>query len=135
MTFLRRVCPLRPTCFSVGTQTDKRRNAVDTRGAWTARCCSAVIDVLRAVRAAPAVNTHTAVAANQIAAGPSILAGVWLQATLIHIFCTVLACGQKCRKGEEEDNQNGNMSLAWMQQHKSGVLPRAQTANWNVNLS
>lgn len=90
----------RPTCLSIGAETDKRRNSVETRGARTACCRGAVVDVLRAVRPTPAIHTHTLIAANQIAAGPSILAGVWLQAALIYIFCAVLACAQKCKQGE-----------------------------------
>lgn len=80
------------SCLSVGAETDKRRNPVDTRGASTARCRGAVVDVLRAVGSAPAIHTHTLIAADQIAAGPSVLAGVWLQAALVHIFRAVLAC-------------------------------------------
>lgn len=64
----------------------------------TTRCRGAVIDVLWAVGPAPAINTHTHIAAEQIAAGPSILAGVWLQAALVYVFRAVLACGQKRRQ-------------------------------------
>lgn len=78
------------TCLPVGAETDERRNTVDTRGACAARSCSTVIDVFRAVGSTPAVNAHTDVAAKQVAAGTSILAGVWLQTTLVHIFCAVL---------------------------------------------
>lgn len=91
---------MRSTCLSVGAETDKRRNPVETRGAKTACCRGAVVDVLRAVSPAPTIHTHTLIAANQIAAGPSILTGVWLQAALVYIFCAVLACAQKCRQGE-----------------------------------
>lgn len=80
------------TCLSVGAKTDKRRNTVDARGAWAACSCSTIIDVFRAVGSTPAVNAHTDIAANQVAAGPSILASVWLQTTLVHIFCTALTC-------------------------------------------
>lgn len=82
----------------MGAETDKRRNTVNACGAGAAGCCGTVINVLRAVRSTPAINTHTHIAANQVAAGPSILASVWLQATLIYIFCTVLACRGKKRK-------------------------------------
>lgn len=90
----------RPTCLSVGAETDKRCHPVETRGATTACCRGAVVDVFRAVRAAPAIHTHTLIAAHQIAAGPSVLAGVGLQAALVYILCAVLACAQKCRQGE-----------------------------------
>lgn len=91
---------LRPTCLSIGAETNKRCNTVDTCGASITCRRGAVIDVLRAVRPTPAINTHTHIAPNQIAAGPSILAGVWLQAALVYIICAVLACGQICREGE-----------------------------------
>lgn len=83
-----------PTCLSVGAETDKRRNAVDARGARAARRRSTVINVFRAVGSTPAVNAHTDITADQVAAGTSVLASVWLQATLVHIFCTVLTCGE-----------------------------------------
>lgn len=90
-------CHYWPTCLSVGAETEKRCNTVDASGAGLARRCSAVINVLRAVRPTPAINAHADIAADQVAAGPSILASVWLQATLVHIFCTVLACGEARR--------------------------------------
>lgn len=34
------------TCLSVGTEADKRSNAVDASGAWTACGCRTVVDVL-----------------------------------------------------------------------------------------
>lgn len=95
--FLRTVCHDRHTCLSHGAETEKRRNSVDARGARAARCCGAVIDVHRAVVAAPAINAHAGVAADRVAAGPAVLASVWLQATLVHIFSTVLACGEAGR--------------------------------------
>lgn len=78
------------TCLSMGAQTDKRCYTVDACGAGAARCCCTVINVFRAVGSTPAIHTHTNIAANQVAACSSILAGVWLQAALIHIFCAVL---------------------------------------------
>lgn len=87
----------RPTCLSVGAETDEGRNTVDACGAGAARCCSAVVNVFRAVGSTPAINTHTDIAADQVAAGTSILASVWLQTTLVHIFCTVLTCGEAGR--------------------------------------
>lgn len=78
------------TCLSMGADTDKGRDTVDAGGARVARGCSTVVDVLRAVRSTPAVNADTDVAADQVAAGASVLASVWLQPTLVHIFCAVL---------------------------------------------
>lgn len=95
-----------PTCLSVGAQTDERRNTVDARGAWAARRCSTVVNVFRAVGSTPAVDAHTDVAAKQVAAGAAILAGVWLQTTLVHVFCTVLTCGEAGRrKCKQRDNK------------------------------
>ena len=81
------------TCLSIRADTDERGNAVDAPGARAAWGCSTVINVFRAVGAAPPINAHADVATDQVAACASILAGVWLQTTLIHIFCTVLTCG------------------------------------------
>lgn len=86
-----------PTCLSMGAETDKRCNAVDACGARAASRCSTVIDVLGAVGPTPPINAHTDIAADQVAAGTSVLASVWLQATLVHVFCTVLACGEAGR--------------------------------------
>lgn len=90
-----------PTCLSVGAVTDERRNTVDARGARGARSCSAVVDVFRAVGSNPAINAHTDIAAKQVAAGTSILASVWLQTTLVHIFSTVLTCGEAGREDKK----------------------------------
>lgn len=78
------------TCLSVGAETDERCNTVDTRGACAARSSCTVINVFRAVGSTPAIYTHTDVAAKQVAAGASILTRVWLQTTLVHVFCAVL---------------------------------------------
>lgn len=85
------VCHNCHTCLSRRAHTEKWCNTVDTCGALVARCSGAVINVLRAVRPTPAIDTHANIAANQIAAGPSILASVRLQAAFIHVFRTVLA--------------------------------------------
>lgn len=96
-----------PTCLSVRAETDKGRDAVNARGAGTARRCSAVVDVFRAVWSTPAINANTDIAADEVAASTSILASVWLQATLIYIFCTMLTCGEAgrwTRRGQNETN-------------------------------
>lgn len=80
------------TCLSIGADTEEGCHTVDTGGALGAGSRSTVIYVLRAVQATPAVDTHTGVAALDVAAGPSILTRVGLQATLIHILCTGLTC-------------------------------------------
>jgi hypothetical protein len=80
------------TCFSIGADTKEGCHTVNTGGAIGAGSRSTVIYVLRAVQATPAVDTHTGVAALDVAAGPSVLTRVGLQATLIHILCTGLTC-------------------------------------------
>lgn len=79
------------TCFARRADAEKRCDAVDACGTFGAGRRGAVINVLRAVGPTPAVNTHADVAANQVGAGPSILASVWLQAALVDVFGTVLA--------------------------------------------
>lgn len=51
-----------------------------------------VIDVLTAVLASPAIDTHTVVATMGIVAGATILTGIGHELTLIHILCAVLTC-------------------------------------------
>lgn len=51
-----------------------------------------VIDVLTAVLASPAVDTHAVVATVGVVAGSTILAGIGHELTLVHIFCAVLTC-------------------------------------------
>lgn len=80
------------SCLSMRADTDKRCNSINACGAGAACCCCAVINVYRAVRAAPSINAHTDVTSNQVAAGASILTSVWLQAAFINVFCTVLTC-------------------------------------------
>lgn len=71
---------------------DKRGNTVDAGGAGAACSRSTIVDVFWAVEAAPAVNAHADVAADEVAAGAAVLACVWLQTTFIHILRTVLTC-------------------------------------------
>lgn len=66
------------TCFTRRADAEKRCNPVDARGALGAGGRGAVINVLRAVGPTPAVNTHADIAANQVGAGASVLASVWL---------------------------------------------------------
>lgn len=50
-----------------------------------------VINVLTAALTRPAIDTHTAVATQQVEAGAPIVAGIGLQLAFIHIFCAELA--------------------------------------------
>lgn len=52
----------------------------------------AVIDVLAAVLARPAVDTDTVVAAVVVVAGATVLAGVGHQLALVHVLSAVLTC-------------------------------------------
>lgn len=79
-----------PTCFTKGTEADKRGDAVNASGAWAACGSSTVIDVFRAVGSAPPINTNADVAADLVAACAAILTSIWLQPTLVHILCAVL---------------------------------------------
>lgn len=55
----------------------------------------AVIDVLAAVLARPAVDAHAVIATVGVVAGPAILAGVGHELTLVHVLGAVLTCGGK----------------------------------------
>ena len=61
-------------------------------GALVAGGAGAVVDVVAAVVAGPAVHTHTLVAAVGVVARASVLAGVGHQLALVHVLCAVLAC-------------------------------------------
>lgn len=81
-----------PTCLSVRTHADEGCNTVYACGALAACSCCTVINVFRAVRSTPTIDAYTDVAARQVAAGTSVLTGVWLQPALIHVLCAVLTC-------------------------------------------
>lgn len=55
----------------------------------------AVIYVLAAALARPAIDTDTCVTTLSVKAGPAVVTGVGLELALIHIFCTELTCGNK----------------------------------------
>ncbi len=73
-------------------------HAVDASGAGGAGLSCAVINVFRAVRAAPAVHTYTVVAVACVAASASVLTGVGLQSAFIHIIGAKLTCKQKVHR-------------------------------------
>lgn len=62
-------------------------------GAVEAGGAGAVVDVLAAVLARPAVDAHAAVAAVGVVARAPVLAGVGHQLALVHVLGAVLACG------------------------------------------
>lgn len=80
------------TCASVWTLAKEGGYTVVTGGAMVTSCTGAVIDVLAAVIARPAIDANTVVAAVGVVASPTILTCVGHQLALIHIFSAVLAC-------------------------------------------
>lgn len=66
------------TSLSMRTDTDKGSNTVDACRAWAAGSCSAVVNVLRTVGTAPAIDAHAHIATDQVAASSPILASVRL---------------------------------------------------------
>lgn len=93
------------TCLARGAMADEGGHSVLTGGARTAGSRGAVVNVLRAVQAAPTVDTYAVVAARDVVARAAILAGVGLQMALIHIVCAVLTCSEE--EEEEEGRKNG----------------------------
>lgn len=63
------------------------------RGSVEANGCRAVVDVLAAVVASPAVHTHAGMAADCVEAGPPVVAGVGLHETLVDVLSAVLPWG------------------------------------------
>lgn len=57
----------------------------------TSSACT-VINVLATVIPSPSIDTDTVVASMSVMACPTILASVWHQLALIHIFSAVLTC-------------------------------------------
>lgn len=79
-------------CLARGAMADEGGHPVLTGGACAAGGRGAIVDVLRAVRTAPAVDTYAVVSALDVVACAAILAGIGLQMALIHIVCAVLTC-------------------------------------------
>lgn len=80
------------TCLSLWTNAGEGSHPVDAGGAVGAGGSEAVVDVLAAVVAAPAVDTDTGVAPVVVGAGAPILAGIGLELAFIHILGAELAC-------------------------------------------
>lgn len=68
-----------------------------TRGSVSASGAAAVVDVIAAVVACPAVDTHALVVAVGVVAGATILAGVGHELALINVIRAKLTC-----EGREE---------------------------------
>lgn len=75
-------------------------NAVVAGGTVEADGRGAVVDVLAAVVAGPAVDADAGVAADGVEARAAVVAGVGLHQALVHVLSTVLACRHKQRERE-----------------------------------
>lgn len=75
-----------------GTGTVERGHTIMAGGPMEAHSCGAVIDILTAALACPAIDTHTAVATQSVEAGAPIVASVGLQLTFVHVLRAELAC-------------------------------------------
>ena len=80
-----------PTCFPDGTLAEEGGHSVVARGAVEADGDGAVVDVLAAVVAGPAIDAHAGVAADGVEAGAAVVAGVGLHQALVHVLHAVLA--------------------------------------------
>lgn len=78
--------------LSYGALAEERCHAVVAGSAVETNGDGAVIDVLAAVVARPAVDTHAGVAADGVETGTAVVAGVWLHETLVDVLGAVLAC-------------------------------------------
>lgn len=83
------------TSFARRAAAHERRNTIDAGGSSSAGFRGTVIDVLRAVWAAPAVYTHAVVAVQCVTACASILTGVGLQPAFINVIGAKLTWDQK----------------------------------------
>lgn len=93
------------TCLARGAMADEGGHPVLTGGACAAGGRGAIVDVLRAVHAAPAIDTYAVVSALDVVACAAILAGIGLQMALIHIVCAVLTWSEE--EEEDEGRKNG----------------------------
>lgn len=80
------------TSFAHGTFTVKGSHSIMAGGSIETDGSSAVIDVLAAALSRPAIDTNARVPTLGVEAGASIVAGIGLELTLIHIFRTELTC-------------------------------------------
>lgn len=97
--------PNQHTCAAVGTFAVERSHAVMAGGPLVARRAGAVVNILAAVVAGPAVHAHALVAAVCVVACAAVQASVGHELALIDIVQAELACGETNR---------GYFSLQWM---------------------
>ena len=76
-----------------GALAEEGGHAVVTGGAVEAHGGGAVVDVLAAVVARPAVDAHARVAADGVEARAAVVTGIGLHEALVHVLGAVLACG------------------------------------------
>lgn len=76
----------------------ERCDAVVARGAVVAGCAGAVVDVLAAVVARPAVHAHAVEAAHRVVTRAAVLAGVRRELALVYVFRAVLTCVEVTRQ-------------------------------------
>lgn len=81
------------TCLALRAHAGEGGHAVDAGGPRRAGGEGAVVDVLAAVVAAPAVDAHAAVAPVAVGARAPVLTGVGLQQALVHVLRAELAFG------------------------------------------
>lgn len=79
-------------CATVRTYTDERGNSVMTSGAVGTGSAGAVVDVLAAVVAGPAVDADALVAAVGVVTRAPVLARVGHQLAFIHVISAQLTC-------------------------------------------
>lgn len=80
------------TCAPVRTLAEERGHAVVTGSPVVTSRTGTVVDVLAAVVTRPPVDADAVIAAVSVVARSTILARIWHQLTLVHIFCAVLTC-------------------------------------------
>lgn len=90
------------TRAAVGTLAVEGGHAVVTCGTVEAGGAGTIVDVLTAVLTSPAIDAHAVVASMRVVAGPTVLAGVGHQLTLVHVLSTVLTYRHR-------DHQAGRM--------------------------
>lgn len=80
------------TCAPVRTLAEEGGHTVVAGSTVVTSRTGTVIDVLAAVVTRPPVDTDAVIAAVSVVARSSVLARIWHQLALVHIFCAVLTC-------------------------------------------
>lgn len=80
------------TSFAHGTFTVEGSHSIMAGGSIETDGSSAVINVLAAALSRPAVDTNACMPTLGVETGAPVVAGIGLELTFIHIFCTELTC-------------------------------------------